>query len=381
MKKYIIAFGLFCLSLFLIDNAYAVTGNNWVVSIKHPLMAFLNTCSNSTTCNTSKTLYTVDISNYLGSIDGESIDFLYGGSVFYSDQFSMPTNGLAFTYNTGTAFKKGYVYVQNTYVCLNNTSTYFELDDYGLSTGSDYKNTGVKAIYNTSNILSSSNFIFADNPRCQYITTVFESTIDAKTYSIKLDTTKGVSTRYHLLGYETTILGQADLVTNETLQKAINGSGLATAKSVEDVQKSTEELKQDVQKQTEQQKKDHKETMDTITNEDAPDSSEYGNVSGWLPSGTIDTLINLPLSMLTSINNSATATCSPYQLPFINNTTLTLPCVGNYLENLDGFGTIISSIDLLMSVFLLYKLLMSLYKDIQKHLELKNTDSDLGGIE
>lgn len=120
---------------------------------------------------------------------------------------------------------------------------------------------------------------------------------------------------------------------------------------------------------------------DSITSEEQPDTSEYGNVAGWLPAGTIDTLINLPLTMLTAINDNASKSCTPYSLPFINDSTITLPCIGNYLENLSGWGNIIGVIDLLMAVFFLYKLLMSLYKDMQKVLSLKTSDNDLGGVE
>ena len=119
----------------------------------------------------------------------------------------------------------------------------------------------------------------------------------------------------------------------------------------------------------------------SITDETPPDTSEYGEVAGWLPSGTIDTLVNLPLSLLTSINNNANKICSPYVMPFFNNTSITFPCIGTYLENLSGWGNLISILDLCIACLLLYKLLMSLYKDIQKLLSLQVSDSDLGGVD
>lgn len=119
----------------------------------------------------------------------------------------------------------------------------------------------------------------------------------------------------------------------------------------------------------------------SLTDESLPDTGKYGEVAGWLPSGTIDSLINLPLTLFTTLNTSASQQCKPYNLPYIGNSTIEIPCVGNYLTNLDGWGGIISFIDMAMAVILLYKLLMSLYKDINKITSLKESDNDLGGVE
>lgn len=119
----------------------------------------------------------------------------------------------------------------------------------------------------------------------------------------------------------------------------------------------------------------------SLTDSSLPDTSGYGDVAGWLPAGTIDSLINLPLTLLTSINTNAKKSCSPYNLPFINNTTIQIPCIGDYLSNLSGWGSLINIIDLCVAGFFLYKLLMSLYKEIQKLFDLNNSDANLGGIE
>lgn len=379
MKKYIIAFGLFCLSLFLIDNAYASATTKWADfngTIKRPEVIFGNFCTSATSCNGT-------------SMPGYQRDDPWSWTF---SSFDTPTNGYVLGFNTSPIMRSNSIYSATIYLCHNNSATW-ELDD--IRTGnvqSQVKNGTYKSVVylTTGNVISGVPAeLSTEFTTCQYIQAIFRVVdVSGQYIGFKLDHSKGITTADSFYGYSLDYLGLAGQLTTNDIQNVIDSSNLAKASSIEEVKKAQEEIKTElkntqdsIDKQTEQQNKNHKETMDTITSEDAPDSSQYGNVAGWLPAGTIDTLINLPLSMLTSINNSATATCSPYQLPFINNTTLTLPCIGNYLENLDGFGTVISSIDLLMSVFLLYKLLMSLYKDIQKHLDLKNTDSDLGGIE
>ena len=380
MKKYFIAFFLFCLSLFLINDVYAadlsLTGYNSLIN------ASLWNCSGSNTCSSSVSTSTNVYGDYLVYTSGSEL--------------TIGSNGIFWAIQSPVSFSANYLYSVTALVCYNNKAN----NTFQFLTGESgnldaFEYPSYSKVYDN---WSPNDYIYLSDGghgtlrlnTCRNVSGFINPSKMGNFLGLRLKNSGGsLSAQYiWLLGLKVESLGVDSSALRSVLESSISSSGLAKASDVNEVKKAQEQIKtelkntqQSIDKQTEQQNKNHKETMDTITSEDAPDSSEYGNVAGWLPPGTIDSLVNLPLSMLTSINNSATKTCTPYNLPFINNTTISMPCIGNYLENLNGFGTVISSIDLLMSVFLLYKLLMSLYKDIQKHLDLKNTDSDLGGIE
>ena len=120
---------------------------------------------------------------------------------------------------------------------------------------------------------------------------------------------------------------------------------------------------------------------DDIMDPSLPDTEGYGDMAGWLPAGPLDSILTLPFTLINSISANANETCAPYKLPFLNNTFIELPCVGDYLANDSPFSSIISHFDPFIACYFLYKLLISTYKDIKRVLDMKNMDSDLGGIE
>ena len=79
-----------------------------------------------------------------------------------------------------------------------------------------------------------------------------------------------------------------------------------------------------------------KDMNDNITSEESPDTSELGDVAGWLPAGPVDSLINLPLSLFNSISRDLGSSCSPITLPLpYVNKDLVLPCMSTFY---DGIG-------------------------------------------
>lgn len=376
MKKYFIAFFLFCLCLIVIDNTYAANGTNWITQIKQPLVAYNFTCSSSSNCSTSKNVYPGEISQY---ISGD--DLYTGGSIYTTDSYTMPANGMAWVINTGESFRQGYIYMMTVYVCLTNPNAYFEIDDYSVSTaGNSYQFNNVKQLYNSGNIISPDNFITSNpnNMRCQYYSTLFVPKIDAKTYNVKFHTNTTVTAYYSLLGFEQTIIGLDDAVTNESLTSAINGSGLATAQSVQDVLDAQQQIQSDIQDQTQQQHDDHEETMNTLTDDDS--SGATSSAGGFFNNFSSDThgltgIITAPLSTIQGLINN---TCSPLvlPLPFVNR-NLTLPCLSTIYSNYFGnFFTMYQTITLgLVSYWVLVRI-FALVKDFKnpEHDEIEVVD-------
>lgn len=112
-----------------------------------------------------------------------------------------------------------------------------------------------------------------------------------------------------------------------------------------------------------------------FSNEDA-DISGLNNMVGWLPPGPVDSIINLPLSLFNSLLNTITGTCNSVTLtlPFVNK-TLTLPCFNAFMtEYLTGFTTLWTLIGTIISVFILYRYLLTLYKWIDDTLTLRENN-------
>lgn len=117
----------------------------------------------------------------------------------------------------------------------------------------------------------------------------------------------------------------------------------------------------------------------------SPISIEELNASaGWLPAGPVDSILNLPLSLLNNLSTNLNKQCTPVSLtiPFIDkNNTLVLPCLANTLsDNVENFDSFYTWLGLTVSCILLYRYLMSLYVWVDKVLTLRlQMYEDFGG--
>lgn len=118
------------------------------------------------------------------------------------------------------------------------------------------------------------------------------------------------------------------------------------------------------------------EMNDFLTDETAPDSdiSSLGNVSGLLPAGPLDILLNIPFQFLSILTSSMSGTCVAMTGNFVFDTTITLPCFDDIIyDNLDT--TLLNFISLIPSAFILIKYFKHLYKKVERAVSLE-TDSD-----
>lgn len=111
---------------------------------------------------------------------------------------------------------------------------------------------------------------------------------------------------------------------------------------------------------------------------------KLNDTTGWLPAGPVDSILNLPLSLLNNLSTNLSKQCTPISLniPFLDkNNTLVLPCLANTLsENVEGFDTFYSWLGLVVSCLLLYRYLMSLYVWVDNVLMLRlEMYEDFGG--
>lgn len=111
---------------------------------------------------------------------------------------------------------------------------------------------------------------------------------------------------------------------------------------------------------------------------------KLNDTTGWLPAGPVDSILNLPLSLLNNLSTNLNKQCTPVSLtiPFIDkNNTLVLPCLANTLsDNVENFDTFYTWLGLTVSCILLYRYLMSLYVWVDNVLMLRlEMYEDFGG--
>lgn len=114
---------------------------------------------------------------------------------------------------------------------------------------------------------------------------------------------------------------------------------------------------------------------DSITDESAPNTDALKNSSGWLPAGPLDSLINLPLSLLNNLTTNMSKSCQPVNLPlpFIDK-TLQLPCVNTLYAQIDGLSVWINSVSVIAAAFILFHYLMGLYKWVDDTLSFRENN-------
>ena len=117
-----------------------------------------------------------------------------------------------------------------------------------------------------------------------------------------------------------------------------------------------------------------------LTDESSPNLNGLENSAGWLKPGPVDSILNLPLSLLNNLTSNLSKSCSPISLPlpFIEK-NLDLPCLNVIYNKIDGLNVFLNSIGVIASAFIIYNYLRKLYLRIDKILNFDNS-SDWGGI-
>lgn len=122
----------------------------------------------------------------------------------------------------------------------------------------------------------------------------------------------------------------------------------------------------------------------TLTDSSPISLDTLNNSAGWLPEGPLDSILNLPLSLLNNLSTNLNKQCTPVSLtiPFIDkNNILVLPCLATTLsDNVSNFDTFYNWLGLIVSCLLLYKYLMNLYVWVDNVLMLRlEMYEDFGG--
>lgn len=109
-----------------------------------------------------------------------------------------------------------------------------------------------------------------------------------------------------------------------------------------------------------------------LTDSSAPNTSGLENSAGWLPAGPLDSILNLPLTMLNSLTNSLGKTCSPLnlKLPYVNK-NIQIPCLSAIFAQITGVNGLWAWVGTIASVLILYNYLLNLYAWVDRVLTLR----------
>lgn len=113
----------------------------------------------------------------------------------------------------------------------------------------------------------------------------------------------------------------------------------------------------------------------SINDSSSPNLDGLKNTAGWLPEGPIDSILNLPLTLLNSLTTNLSKSCTSVELPlpYINK-NLTLPCLSSIYSQIDGLSVWINSIGVIASAFILFQYLMNLYKWVDDTLSFRENN-------
>lgn len=117
------------------------------------------------------------------------------------------------------------------------------------------------------------------------------------------------------------------------------------------------------------------EVKETLTDDSIPSTEELENMAGWLPPGPVDSILNLPLTMLNGLfNTMSNNSCQPVilTLPFVDR-DLTLPCIRTIYQSINAMS-FINWVGAIASAFILFNYFLRLYSWVDKTLTFRENN-------
>lgn len=295
--------------------------------------------------------------------------------------------------NLNETLVAGYIYSLMVLVGANSTSFYPTVNWYKLSIGSTLADAAVKFydgvnyanLYSFTNTIGTFNVSTTVNDVNYSIDTgafniVFEPTVTDVVVCIPF----GFNSTYNnmvidFLGYNLTALGPS----TDSLRAAISAENVATAS---DLEEATAAINENIDSMKEEQQQTNEELgeMNDYLQDDTPASTEdidmdsLGTVSGLLPAGPVDSLLNIPFTFLSVLTSSMSGTCVPITGTFVFDSTLSIPCFDSFYDEVPDY--LMNFINLIPAGFILILYFKHLYKKVDRAVSLQSTADDEWGV-
>lgn len=337
------------LNLFIIP-VNASTNDGWLYNIKNNIQ---NTHFYDLGNGTNYTWYDSVLSGIQLDEAGNNWNFFHPEKAH-----TIATNGLMYSFYSGTSFKTGYLYNLQYYAC-SSAKVNYDTVDTTLYLGSNATQNAQRInniSYQTSSVTGLSSYPSESSTTkfnyCHQVNVLFVPSTDSLQWLGMRYTAKGnsFSTYLYEFGYNINELG----IYTDTIRSIIENSN---GNVVDAVDKVTEEAKK---------------TNDAINNDNVSEAeSSAGNFFNDFNTEThgLTGIITSPLNAIQSLTSK---TCSPLvlPLPFVNE-NLTLPCMRSiYVENFGAFMNLYDIITLGIVSYWVMVRIFTLVKDF------KNPDHD-----
>ena len=326
-------------------------------------------CSGSNTCTTQKDLV---------KLTDPTINRTY---LVGDDTVTIATNGTSLMYRYNVA--KDYLYSVQIGVCSNkslnsllnagNYDIYPGLGGNGGSNVTKYsyaKNWGTASTYPFS-------YDREVGSNCYLISKFIVPSEDTQNIYLRLKSSSSITGfTPAFIGISVEPIGIYNASLESAIESAIDNSGFATAESVEEVNTAVVEVQEEVQELN----NSIDETNNNIMSDDSPNVSGMTDLAGYLPAGPLDSVLNLPLSILNSLNNRLSSSCTPLSLtlPFVN-LALNIPCLSTIINQINGLRELWESIGILLGALIMYKYLGYLYNWVDDVTSLRHNRTRLFG--
>ena len=124
-----------------------------------------------------------------------------------------------------------------------------------------------------------------------------------------------------------------------------------------------------------------KDTNDFLKDNTDPnvDVSSLGTVSGLLPAGPVDSLLNIPFKFLSVLSSSVSSACVPVSTNWVFNTTLNIPCFSEQFYS-EVPTALMTFLQVVPCAFILIKYFKHLYKKVDRAVTMNTTADDEWGV-
>lgn len=167
-------------------------------------------------------------------------------------------------------------------------------------------------------------------------------------------------------------------------EEIINNDNVNTDKIINNQNNNADKITQNQDKNQQQTNEGLQDIEDAITDDTAPNLDAFDNMTGWLPPGPIDSVLNIPLNLLNGLvgvfnNNTCSSISIP--IPFIGG-NLELPCLYSLYSSINGLSIALTTFFTAISGYLMFKYLSNLYVWIDKTLKMEENSymQDWGGV-
>lgn len=334
---------------FVMSVNASTTPKYWITNTDVPTYFDLFDCTESTCNRVNSDNYTNQLIE-LGEVGGREFTVT-------TRQYNLQGNGIVMRTSSNSRYNVGYLYQSTFYVCSDALMDNATNAIYPSYYGDAYTNNNVFQSSNSYN-LSGVPGLAPTWSNCYAFSTIFSPGENGTYINLRLKSTSQIKGYYALVGFKSESLG---LYSGE-VKSIVENSGFATASSVEEVKKATDEVKEETKK-----------TNDTLNNSDTSeaqsDADSFFNDFDEGDTGSLMNLVKLPLKFLNSLNNS----CKPISLDTGYIGTIKLDCLSTTLYNQSGFANWFNIISLVLNGVIMYGCIRKIISVVQR---LKNPDDD-----